>query len=124
MGLLIDTQVLIWELMGSPQQSRTVRQLLEDEQQVLHISMASLWEISIKTSLGKLSINPAYPDLLPQLRNYRLEILPISFAHTVAQHRLPWHHRDPFDRLLAAQAITEGLDLVSSDVIFDAYFTE
>ncbi len=122
MRALLDTQILIWELNGSPLLSNLSRQILEDDRHELFVSIVSLWEISIKTATGKLQLNGPYEDLMADVARYRLEILPIFFTHTVTQHRLPWHHRDPFDRLLAAQALTEGLDLVSSDAIFDAYF--
>lgn len=122
MRALIDTQILVWELNGSAEISSQARQLIENDQHELFISIASLWEISIKSALGKLRIRGEYANLLAELAKYRLTILPISFAHTVIQYELPFHHRDPFDRIIAAQAISEGLDLVSSDSIFDAYF--
>ncbi len=122
MGLLIDTQVFIWEITGAAQLSNRLRALLESGHKPLFISMASLWEMSIKSSLNKLDLGGPYEDVLRDVAANNVTLLPITFAHTVEQHRLPFHHRDPFDRLIAAQAISENLDLVSSDVIFDAYF--
>ena len=122
MRLLIDTQIFIWFITDSPRLSRQAHQLVRSGPNTILLSMASLWEISIKTSIGKLQLNGPYEEVLNDVIANEFVVLPITFAHTVQQHRLPFHHRDPFDRMIAAQAIAEGLDLVSSDVVFDAYF--
>lgn len=122
MRALLDTQIIIWALNGSPELSPKARSIVENDQHALFVSMASVWEISIKSSLNKLQIRGGFPLLEQELKRFSLTILPITFAHTVEQHRLPFHHRDPFDRLIAAQALVEGLDLVSSDEVFDQYF--
>ena len=89
----------------------------------IFISIASLWEISIKTSIGKLDISRSYEDVLDDLSDNSIEILPVTFAHTLENNRLPFHHRDPFDRLIVAQAIVENLDFISADAVFDDYLT-
>lgn len=86
------------------------------------MSAASLWEIAIKVSLGKLGMSIAFEEAFPaQLDANEIRILPILPAHLQHVVSLPFHHRDPFDRLLAAQAIAEGLPFVSRDALFDAY---
>lgn len=122
MRYLIDTQIFVWSLSAPGRIRPPIAALIDDGQNELFLSIASLWEISIKMALGKLLIKGDYPSILNDVRNNALQILPITFAHTVIQHRLPFHHRDPFDRILAAQALGDGLDLVSSDAIFDQYF--
>ncbi len=122
MKLLLDTHVFLWFIMGSPHLSAEARALIEDEKNRKFISVASLWEIAIKSSIGKLSLSAAFDQLIPQqLRLNGFELLPIEIAHLATVTTLPFHHRDPFDRLLIAQAMTEQMPIVSSDSAFDAY---
>jgi PIN domain nuclease of toxin-antitoxin system len=123
MQLLIDTQIFIWFISGAPELKPNIKRLVEDENTRVYISIASLWEISIKTALGKLDIHGAYESVIDDVTGNDIEILPISFAHTVQQHKLPFYHKDPFDRIIVAQAIVEKLDLVSSDAVFEQYLT-
>jgi PIN domain nuclease of toxin-antitoxin system len=90
----------------------------EDERDRAAVSAVSVWEIAIKRSLGKLRIEDGWSRTLTRLG---FEALPITAIHAAAVERLPWHHRDPFDRLLVAQAATEGLELVTADPRFAAY---
>ena len=88
------------------------------------ISIASIWEISIKTTIGKLRLDGGFERVLPDLIENSIEILEITFAHALKNNQLPFHHRDPFDRMIAAQAIVEGIHLVSIDDSFDPYFAD
>lgn len=121
MRYLIDTQIFLWFISGSPELSKNARDILESRDNEIFISIASLWEISIKTSLGKLAINGSYSTVINDVIENEIEILPINFVHTVEQNRLPFHHKDPFDRLIVAQALVEEMHLVSSDKVFDEY---
>ena len=86
------------------------------------LSIVSLWEISIKNALGRLEVEDGYDSLADDLVKYSIDVLPIRFADTSQQNRLPFHHKDPFDRMIAAQALVERIDLVSRDEVFDRYF--
>jgi PIN domain nuclease of toxin-antitoxin system len=120
--LLLDTHTLFWYIDGSPQLTATAQRLIQDAKNDILISPASYWEIAIKISLGKWQLNRAYDVFIDiALNQYGFRVLPILPAHTAALIELPFHHRDPFDRLLAAQALVEGIPLVSTDAIFDQY---
>jgi PIN domain nuclease of toxin-antitoxin system len=122
MKYLIDTHVFLWFVGNSPNLNLQVGSLIENSQNQIFISIASVWEISIKTSIGKLQINGTYESVIDDLNDNLIEILPLTFAHTVENNRLPFYHRDPFDRIIAAQAIVENIDFISADVAFDNYF--
>lgn len=122
MRLLLDTHSFLWFAEGDPRLSAVARALIEDEANDLLVSVASLWEIAIKTSLGKLHLQQPFATLIPTLlQDLEIEPLGIAIDHLAAVGGLPFHHRDPFDRLLIAQAQVERIPLVSSDVILDAY---
>lgn len=121
MTYLIDTQIFLWFINGSPELSEKAKSLIEDEENEIFISIASLWEISIKTALGKLDIKGSYETVIDDVTENEIEILPINFIHTFEQNKLPFFHKDPFDRIIVSQAIIENMDLISSDVIFDEY---
>lgn len=122
MKLLLDTHIFLWFIMGSPHLSAENLALIEDEKNRKFISVASLWEIAIKSSIGKLNLSAPFDQLIPQQLSLNgFELLPIEIAHLATVATLPFHHRDPFDRLLIAQAITEKMPVVSSDSAFDAY---
>lgn len=98
------------------------RALVEDDGNEVLFSAGSLWEIAIKLSLGKLGMSVPFEEAFPaQLEANEIRILPILPAHLQRVVSLPFHHRDPFDRLLAAQSIAEGVPLVSRDEVFDGY---
>ena len=122
MKYLIDTHVFIWFVENSPNLRSKIKELIEAETSEIFISVVSLWEISIKMSIGKLYISTKYADVIDVLTDNLIEILPLTFAHTVENNRLPFHHRDPFDRIIAAQAIVENIDFISADAAFDNYF--
>lgn len=122
MKLLLDTHVLIWLVEGTDNLSQAARQAIEDEDNSLHLSIVSLWEMTIKTSLGKLQLKIPLDRILESyIIPSGIEILPIHFDHLLVLRDLPLHHRDPFDRLLISQAQAEGLTLVSSDGFFSNY---
>ena len=122
MKLLLDTHSLIWFLDGNSRLSARARRLMEDENNELFLSVASLWEMAIKSSLGKLEMTQPFDEMFPhQLQENAIEILDISVEHLKAVRILPFHHRDPFDRLIIAQSQVENLPLISVDSAFDAY---
>lgn len=120
--LLVDTNVALWLLLGDRERvSGEAVEALEDERNELALSAASVWEIAIKRSLGKLTIEDGWAAAL---RRLDFHPLPVTALHAEAVERLPWHHRDPFDRLLVAQALVERLTLVSADPRLAAYGAE
>lgn len=121
MRYLIDTHTFFWFSDGSPKLSPDARLLIANKSNTIFLSIASLWEISIKTSLGKLEIAGSYELVIEDINRNGIEILPINFAHTVKQNKLPFHHRDPFDRMIISQALVENMDLISRDEHFDPY---
>jgi PIN domain nuclease of toxin-antitoxin system len=121
MQYLIDTHAFLWFVGNAKELSKTAKILIEDGQNEIFISIASLWEISIKTALKKLTINGKYESVIDDLTDNSIHILPINFAHTVEQNILPSHHRDPFDRIIISQAIVEDINFISADSIFDHY---
>ena len=122
MRLLLDTHSFLWFISGSTNLSPTARTLIEDASNQPLLSAASLWEMAIKLSLGKLSLAQPFEVLIPQqMRLNGIKLLGIEIEHTAAVSKLPFHHRDPFDRLLIAQAMVEQMPIVSADTAFDTY---
>jgi PIN domain nuclease of toxin-antitoxin system len=122
MRLLLDTQVFLWFLDDSARMPAGQRAVLEDPGHAIFVSPVSVWEIAIKASLGRLDIEEQDVARLPQLIDAAgFDELPVSARHAAAVHALPPHHRDPFDRLLIAQARAESLTVVTSDPAFRAY---
>jgi PIN domain nuclease of toxin-antitoxin system len=110
-GLLLDTQIALWALAGHRRLSREARRLIEANRVL--VSAASIWEIAIKAAIGKLEADPA--EIMNALAPSGFGELPITGEHAVRVATLPAHHRDPFDRLLVAQSLVEGLVLLTSD---------
>jgi PIN domain nuclease of toxin-antitoxin system len=122
MKLLLDTHALLWFLMGDARFSPLALAALNDPANQRWLSPISLLEIAVKLSIGKLSLTVPFGAMFPaQLHSNRIQLLPIEAQHAAAVAVMPLHHRDPFDRLLVAQALTEGMDLLSADAAFDAY---
>ena len=122
MRILLDTHTFIWFIEGNSRISPVARAMIEDENNEKLVSTASLWEMAIKSSIGKLPTRLPFASIIPQqIDNNGFEILPVATSHIIAISTLPLHHRDPFDRMLIAQAMTEALPIVSADVAFDAY---
>jgi PIN domain nuclease of toxin-antitoxin system len=117
--LLLDTNVAVWLLLGDRAAvSEVAQHALADERNVVAVSAVSVWEIAIKRSLGKLEIEDGWARALGRLD---FDPMPVTAQHAEHVEQLPWHHRDPFDRLLLAQAAVEDCALVSADTRIAAY---
>ncbi len=121
MRILIDTHVLIWMLEGDRQLSVASRNILSDPANEVYVNVVSFWEIAIKTSTGKLSISKPLIEILDEVAESSSILLGVDPIHTLAVATLPFHHRDPFDRMLIAQAQVEFLDVMTSDGAFAEY---
>ena len=122
MNLLLDTQAILWWLTESSRLGLRARALIADPGNAAWVSAASVWEIAIKTSTGKLEMKGLPDERLPhEFARHRFRELPVTITHALAVGRLPRHHADPFDRLLVVQARLEGLTLVTSDSVLSAY---
>ncbi len=122
MRLLLDTHAFLWFCQDDPSLSAAAKALIENLVDSKSVSVASCWEIAIKAGLGKLTLGEPSQAYIPNaLTRTGLELLPITLAHVTGVETLPPHHRDPFDRLLIAQAIAERMAIVSADKAFDAY---
>jgi PIN domain nuclease of toxin-antitoxin system len=118
--ILLDTHAFLWWCEDSPQLSVNARKVIAEDN--CFVSMVSFWEVAIKYSLGRLGLPTSIERYLPeQMSLNSFETLEIGFRQIAGTATLAWHHRDPFDRLLAAQAIEEKLMIVSRDPVFDAY---
>src|SRR5205085_8465445 len=118
---LLDTHPFLSFIYDDPRLSPRAKALLESDADLL-LSVGSLWEISIKVSVGKLTLAQPFDIFVPQqLADNDIEMLPISLAHLGVLSTLPFHHRDLFDRLLIAQAMIEQVPIVSADIAFDGY---
>ncbi len=122
MRYLLDTHTLLWFGLDDPQLSPQARAILIDPQHRIEISPASYWEIAIKINIHKYSLNqPFQPFFEVVLTTYGFHILPVEIRHAAILTSLPLHHRDPFDRLIIAQAIADAIPIVSADTTFDKY---
>lgn len=118
---LLDTHTFIWFIEGSKELSGIARQEIEVENAVNFVSIASLWEMAIKVSLGKLELKTPFHKIKNTIAENGFDILPVTFNDTLIISGLPFHHRDPFDRIILAQAITNKLAIISKDQQFSAY---
>jgi PIN domain nuclease of toxin-antitoxin system len=121
MKLLLDTHAFIWWDSDPARLSVPALAALRDPANAVWVSVVSIWEIVIKSQLGKLTLRLPLPDIVAHQQANGIQILPATLAHTLAVERLPPVHKDPFDRLLIAQANEEGAELVSADPIFAHY---
>ena len=121
MRVLIDTHVLIWYLEGNSKLSPKARQLIDSRQDQVFLSIVSLWEMTIKIGMDKLQLGRPFDELEGVLGRMNISVLPIAFADMKEYLKLPLHHRDPFDRLLIAQALVETIPVLSKDAIFSNY---
>jgi len=120
--LLLDTHAFLWFVLKDRQLSSMALNHIIDPLNDVLISPASYWEIAIKISLGKYQLPGSFETWMHhQIQGNNFEILPIQIAHAATLSTLPFHHRDPFDRLLIAQALTEAVPLISADKLLDAY---
>jgi PIN domain nuclease of toxin-antitoxin system len=120
--VLLDTHALLWFLLNDARLSGSAHTLITDPANDVFVSPASYWEIAIKISLGKYTLEEDFAEFMEsQFVENDLTVLPITVEHTAIVATLAFHHRDPFDRLLAAQAMAESVPLVSADPVFDLY---
>jgi PIN domain nuclease of toxin-antitoxin system len=122
MKYLLDTHAFLWAISAPASLSVTARQEIEDLQNELIVSTASLWEIAIKLGVGKLQLTSPYETFIPQqLALLSANVMAASTIHYATVAKLPHHHRDPFDRLIIAQSLVEQVPVISVDDKFDAY---
>lgn len=121
MKLLLDTHAFIWFVENDPNLSLTSKNIIQEESNIVLLSIVSLWEITIKLSLKKLELSRDIKNIIKLIRENGFEILPISTSHLIELSCLHYHHRDPFDRLLVAQARDENAVFISKDEILDHY---
>jgi len=122
MNLLLDTHAFIWFIAGDTKLSNVAREHIEDSNNVKILSIASCWEMSIKSSLGRLKTGHPFDDFIAeQLDINGFDLLDISLGHLNVLIKLPYHHKDPFDRLLIAQAYRDNLTLVTNDKKMKTY---
>ena len=122
MRLLLDTHTFIWYVTDNPRLSAHVKLLIEDENNEKLVSIASIWEMAIKHSIGRLNFSLPFMEFVgQQLTVSNIGLLEINLQHIEVVASLPLHHRDPFDRLIIAQSMAEQIPILSVDAIFDAY---
>lgn len=125
MNVLVDTHVWIWSLADPGRLSPESRSLLSSSRNVVYLSAASAWELAIKAALGKIELPEPVETYVPtRMARQGITALPITHTHALRVSTLPPHHRDPFDRLLIAQALVERLPILTADVAFDRYDVE
>jgi PIN domain nuclease of toxin-antitoxin system len=120
-NLLVDTHALLWFVAGDSRLSETARREIESADNTCYISVASWWEMAIKYSLGRLQLDDPLPDFIVQRVQEGFRVLPIESEHVCRVADLPFHHRDPFDRLIICQAIEESMPVCTTDGHFTAY---
>lgn len=119
---LLDAHSLIWALDDPSKLGKQALWVLEDPAHELLVSVGTIWELSIKVGLGKLGLSLPYRQWMERATaDLGLTVLPITLEHADQQMALPFHHRDPFDRLLVAQCLVENISLVSADTVFNQY---
>lgn len=121
MNLLLDTNAFLWFCEDNPNLSSIGKQYIENPNNTSFISMASLWEIAIKMSLGKLKLKIPFKKFVELVEDNGFKILSITFEHTLTVSTLEFHHRDPFDRILISQGIVEDIPIITADCTFDKY---
>ena len=122
MRLLLDTHTFLWFIEGSLNLSDVARNLIEDQASQRFLSVASLWEMSIKVSIGKLELGMTFVELVKrEVYGNAIELLEIQPEHLDELAKLPFHHKDPFDRLMIAQSLAEGIPIVTKDAAFGSY---
>ncbi len=121
MNLLLDTHALIWFAEADNRLSSKAKDAIELQSNVRFVSIASFWEMAIKASLGKLNLSRPLADIITETEANGFDLLPVTSSHVLCIEKLPYLHRDPFDRVLVCQANTENLVLVSNEALFDSY---
>jgi PIN domain nuclease of toxin-antitoxin system len=118
---ILDTHTLIWFMEGNAFLSENARKAIEDEENVKYISIASLWEIAVKISLGKLTLKKKFDSFLYDLSLTNIKILPVTISHIIRVSALEFFHRDPFDRLIICQSLEENFNIIGRDQHFSRY---
>jgi PIN domain nuclease of toxin-antitoxin system len=122
MRLLLDTHTFLWWINNDPLLSEAASASITSVRNECFVSLASCWELAIKTSIGKLRLSKPVERFIPEeLAANDFQLLPIDFRHVAKVETLPFHHRDPFDRLLVAQSLTEKMTMVSADGVLSRY---
>ena len=121
MRLLLDTHTIIWYAEDDPRLPGHIRQMIKDDFSDVCVSVVSPWEMSIKTRLGKLDLSRSFDDMVRLLHDNGFHILPVLLDHVYYLDTLEHHHKDPFDRMLIAQALADGFALAGCDEVFDLY---
>lgn len=121
MRIIIDTQAFIWFVENDNQLPNKIKKDLENTENTIIVSIASLWEMSIKMTLGKLSLSCDLREMIEKIYSNGFEIIPILPEHIIKLSTLDYFHRDSFDRIIIAQGLTENVIIASSDKIFDNY---
>ena len=121
MKLLLDTHAFLWFVTGDRRLSRTARAALDAESAELYLSAASVWEMAIKSSLARLILPAPLTDYVAEKLAEGFRVLPVDWKHTAIVERLPFHHRDPFDRMLVCQAIVLGMTILTPDPLVAQY---
>jgi PIN domain nuclease of toxin-antitoxin system len=122
MRLLLDTHTFLWWINNDPLLSDPARVAIASEHKECFLSLASCWELAIKTSIGKLRLTKSVERFIPEeLAANDFQLLAMDFRHVAKVESLPFHHRDPFDRLLVAQALTERMTIISADTVLSKY---
>jgi PIN domain nuclease of toxin-antitoxin system len=119
--LLLDTHLLVWSAYDARRLPAAARRLIEDRAETVAFSFASLWEVAVKSSLGRRSFSMDVQELHAQLLLHDFQPLPVRLQDIAVLASLPWHHRDPFDRMLVAQAVVEKTSLLTADRALAAY---
>lgn len=121
MNFLLDTHTVLWYIAGDRQLPASLRIQIEDTSNSCFVSIASLWEIGIKSCVGKLSLHAAIDELFESIETSGFVLLPINAKHILTSARLPLHHNDPFDRMIISQCLSEELTMMSCDKQFRHY---
>lgn len=121
MNFLLDTHAFIWFMQGDERLPTGVQDIIASSENKICLSIVTFWELAIKISLGKLSLNQDLPTIYNETLAYGFEVIPISPNSLFKLMMLPWHHKDPFDRLLITTAMTQSLKIISADQHFSKY---
>lgn len=121
MDYILDTHTLIWFLNGDDKLSKRAKETVEDQNNAKSVSIASIWEIAIKISLDKFKFEQGFKKFLNLIDENGFEIIPISFDHALTVSTLKFNHRDPFDRLIIAQAMTDNATIITKDNQIEKY---
>ncbi len=121
MNILVDTHAVIWFITDDKKLPLKTKKILEEKENRCFVSLATFWEIAIKYSLGRLDLNASLEKVFEIIEDTGFELLPVTIVHVLKNSKLEFHHQDPFDRIIIAQAMIENLSVVSKDEQFKKY---